>query len=94
VTDKVRDAMLQLCSSLLAKKGLFYLNYNTHPEWTIRGLVRDYLLQQTVTSTSLKERVERCREISASVIGPLNALKQSLRKLSTSAWYTTTETLK
>jgi len=42
----------------------------------------------------LKERVERCREISASVIGPLNALEQSLRKLSTSAWYTTTETLK
>jgi hypothetical protein len=79
---------------IAGKKGLVLSQLHTHPEWTIRGLVRDYLLQQTVTSTSLKERVERCREISASVIGPLNALEQSLRKLSTSAWYTTTETLK
>jgi|GEM_PF-1928234 len=73
VTDEVRDAMLNMCSSLLAPNGLLYLNYNTHPGWTVRGMVRDFLMQQTADADSLKERAELCREVSARVIAPLKS---------------------
>ena len=73
VTDEARDAMLEMCSSLLAPKGLLYLNYNAHPGWTVRGMVRDFLMQQTAHCSSLKERAELCREVSAKVIAPLKS---------------------
>lgn len=71
VADDVRDAMLELCGALLAPGGLLYLNYNAHPGWKVRGMVRDFLLQQTAGADSLKARAEMCREISARVISPL-----------------------
>lgn len=71
VTKEVRDAMLELCKSVLAPGGLLYLNYNTHPGWTVRGMVRDFLMKQTADIDSLKERAELCREIAARVIAPL-----------------------
>lgn len=71
VTEGVRNAMLELCQSVLAPGGLLYLNYNTHPGWTVRGMVRDFLMKQTAGIISLKERAELCREISAKVIAPL-----------------------
>ena len=71
IADDARDAMLELCSTLLAPGGLLYLNYNARPGWTVRGMIRDFLLQQTVSASNLKERAELCREISARVISPL-----------------------
>ena len=63
VTDNARDAMLKMCSSLLAPAGLLYLNYNAKPGWTVRGMVRDFLMQQTAHANSLQERAEMCRTI-------------------------------
>ena len=63
--------MLELCKSVLAPGGLLYLNYNTHPGWTVRGMVRDFLMKQTTGIDSLEERAEQCREIAARVIAPL-----------------------
>jgi SAM-dependent methyltransferase len=71
IADDVRDAMLELCSKLLTPGGLLYLNYNTRPGWSVRGMVRDFLLEQTTSATNLLERAELCREISARVIAPL-----------------------
>jgi SAM-dependent methyltransferase len=81
VADDARDAMLEMCTSLLTPDGLLYLNYNAHPGWTVRGMVRDFLLQQTVSASSLKERAELCREISARVISPLKEHEHAFTKL-------------
>ncbi len=81
VTDEARDAMLAMCSTLLAPEGLLYLNYNTHPGWTIRGMVRDFLMQQTAHVENLKERAELCREVAAKVIAPLKSDEHAYTKL-------------
>lgn len=81
VTDAARDAMLEMCSALLAPNGLLYLNYNAHPGWTIRGMVRDFLMQQTAHVKGLKERAELCREVSARVISPLRSKEHSYTML-------------
>ena len=81
VTDDARDAMLEMCSSLLAPNGLLYLNYNTKPGWTVRGMVRDFLMQHTVHASSLKERAEMCQAVAAKVIAPLKAEEHSYSRL-------------
>ena len=81
VSDEARDAMLEMCSSLLASNGLLYLNYNAHPGWTVRGMVRDFLMQQTADAGSLKERAELCREVSAKVITPFKSDEHPYTKL-------------
>ena len=81
VTDESRDAMLQMCRKLLAPSGLLYLNYNAHPGWTVRGLVRDFLMQKTAHAKSLKERAELCRVVSAKVIAPLKAKEHCYSRL-------------
>ena len=81
VADDARDAMLTMCSSLLAPNGLLYLNYNAKPGWTVRGMVRDFLMQQTVHASSLKERAEMCQAVAAKVIAPLQAEEHSYSRL-------------
>lgn len=63
VPDEARDAMLHLCSQRLSEGGLFYVNYNTYPGWSIRGLVRDFLIAQTAEGKDLLERARQCQEV-------------------------------
>lgn len=81
VTGEARDAMLEMCAALLAPGGLLYLNYNAHPGWTVRGMVRDFLMQQTAHVSNLKERAELCREVSARVISPFKSDEHPYTKL-------------
>jgi SAM-dependent methyltransferase len=81
ISDEARNAMLEMCSSLLGTNGLLYLNYNAHPGWTVRGMVRDFLMQHTAHVSDLKERAELCREVSARVISPLQAKEHSYSRL-------------
>lgn len=81
VKDEVRDAMLELCSSMLAPGGLLYLNYNTHPGWTVRGMVRDFLLQKTSGINNLEERAQMCRGISAMITAPFKNKEHSYTQL-------------
>lgn len=81
VTNEARDAMLEMCSALLAPDGLLYLNYNTQPGWSVRGMVRDFLMQHTAHVKSLKERAEMCREVSARVISPLKSKEHAYTML-------------
>jgi len=83
VPDDARDAMLELCAGLLSPRGLLYLNYNAHPGWSVRGLVRDFLMQQTAHVESLEERAELCRQISARVIAPLKDGEHAFTRLMT-----------
>ena len=73
VPDDARDAMLELSAALLSPSGLLYLNYNAQPGWKVRGLVRDFLMRQTIHIDNLAERAEMCRQISSKVIAPLKA---------------------
>ena len=81
VTDEARDSMLAMCSSLLAPNGLLYLNFNAKPGWTVRGMVRDFLMNHTAHSSSLKERAEMCRVVAAEVIAPLYAEEHAYSRL-------------
>lgn len=81
VPDDARDAMLALCAGRLSPNGLLYLNYNAHPGWTVRGLVRDFLLQQTAGVENLEERAQLCRKISADVISPLKEGEHAFTRL-------------
>jgi cyclopropane fatty-acyl-phospholipid synthase-like methyltransferase len=81
ITHEARDAMLEMCASLLARQGLLYLNYNSHPGWTVRGMVRDFLMRHTQNAGDLKQRAELCQEIAAKVIAPLQAAEHSYSQL-------------
>jgi len=83
VPDDARDAMLELCARLLSPNGVLYLNYNAHPGWTVRGLVRDFLMQHTSHVESLEERAELCRQISARVISPFKEGEHAFTRLMT-----------
>ncbi len=79
VPDDVRDAILDLHRTRLARGGLVYLNYNAKPGWNIRGMVREFLLAQTAPARmpadarSLRARTEaamgRAAQLSASLDG-------------------------
>lgn len=79
VPDDVRDAILGLHRTRLARGGLVYLNYNAKPGWNIRGMVREFLLAQTeptrmpADARSLRARTEaamgRAAQLSATLEG-------------------------
>ena len=73
VPHAVRDALLAACREHLAEDGLVYLNYNTRPGWTIRGMIREFLMRHTADAGSLEQRAEYARELSLRVITPLEA---------------------
>lgn len=67
VDDDARDALLRLCADRLRAGGLCCLSYNTTPGWSVRGLVRDFLLLHTAAGKGLQARVDRAREVAAAM---------------------------
>jgi SAM-dependent methyltransferase len=65
VPHHVRDALLHLCRRRLRPGGLLYLNYNAHPGWKIRGMVRDFVLAHTAGIKSLSRRARSAQDASA-----------------------------
>ncbi|HTV01230.1 MAG TPA: class I SAM-dependent methyltransferase [Luteitalea sp.] len=65
VPPTTRDALLTLCASRLGPGGLVYLNYNARPGWSVRGLVRDYLLNATEGIADLHARTSSARELAS-----------------------------
>lgn len=63
IAPDVRDALLQLCAQRLRPGGLLYLNYNTQPGWSVRGMVRDFLLAQTAGVEGLRVRAEAAQAV-------------------------------
>lgn len=61
IPDEARDALLELCSDTLDEDGLLYLNYNTYPGWSMRGLVREFLIAQTAGVAGLAERAQQAQ---------------------------------
>lgn len=73
IPDAVRDAILNLCAHHLRDDGLFYLNYNTYPGWSVRGMIRRCLLARTNAATSLRERALLAQEIAAELATSVGA---------------------
>ncbi len=71
VPHHTRDALLRLCAKRLCPGGLLYVNYNAKPGWKIRGMVRDFLLAQTVAASSLRARAESARDVAAKIVSAL-----------------------
>ena len=71
VPRDVRYALLELFAQRLSHGGLLYLNYNTYPGWNVRGMVREFLLAQTASKTSLPIRARQAQEVAAKVVSSL-----------------------
>jgi SAM-dependent methyltransferase len=71
VSQRARDALLQVCAKRLRGGGLLYLNYNANPGWKVRGMVRDFLLAQTAEVTSLRDRAEAAQDVAAKIVASL-----------------------
>lgn len=71
VSVAAREQLLSLCAERLARGGLVYLNYNTRPGWTVRGMVRESLLAHTAHIPGLRERAAAARQVAASVAASL-----------------------
>ena len=67
VPDDARDAVLAIHRTRLAPNGIVYLNYNAEPGWSVRGLVRDFLLAQTRDADGLLARSLACKVVSATL---------------------------
>lgn len=67
IPPRTRDVLLEFCAQRLAPNGLLYLNYNTFPGWSIRSLVRDFLLAQTADAGSMRARTEMAQDVAATL---------------------------
>jgi SAM-dependent methyltransferase len=65
VPDDARDALFALCARRLRPGGLLYLNYNAYPGWSVRGVVRRFLLRHTEGSDDLPTRAAATQEAAA-----------------------------
>jgi SAM-dependent methyltransferase len=81
VPDHVRDAMLRLCAKRLCRGGLLYLNYNTHPGWKVRGMVRDFLLAHSAWTSNLRLRAESAQDVAARIVSSLTVSDHAYSKL-------------
>jgi SAM-dependent methyltransferase len=62
VSTDVRDAIFRMCREHLTAHGVMYASFNTYPGWKVRGLVRDFLLRQTASASSLVSRAAAARD--------------------------------
>jgi trans-aconitate methyltransferase len=63
VPDDVQDAILAVCSSLLADTGVAYISYNTYPGWKAKEIVRDAMLLSVDDTASTPEKVASARRM-------------------------------
>lgn len=81
VSHAVRDSLFVLCAERLRRGGLLYLNYNCHPGWKVRGLVREFLLAQTATVAGLRSRTRSAQEVAARMAASLSAQEHPYSRL-------------
>ena len=67
VDHDTRDALLALCAEVMSANGLLYLCYNAKPGWAVRGLIREFLREQTADISGVMPRAGRARELSAAL---------------------------
>jgi SAM-dependent methyltransferase len=81
VPKNARNALLELFARHLRRGGLLYLNYNCRPGWNVRGLVRDFLLAQTVRARPLPARASLAKEVSGKIATALADIQHPYSQL-------------
>jgi SAM-dependent methyltransferase len=81
VAEDQRDALLDLCGRCLRPGGLLYLNYNAHPGWKVRGMVRDFLIARTAGARGLLDRARQAQDVSAAMAASLGAREHPYSQL-------------
>ncbi len=57
VPDPVRQAILRICRTHLAPRGIAYISYNTYPGWKAREIVRDAMLFRAAARATPAEKL-------------------------------------
>jgi SAM-dependent methyltransferase len=82
VSDQVRDSLLRLCARRLRPGGLLYLNYNANPGWSVRGMVREFLIAQTAgIAAGLRARAKAAQEVASRMAASLPNGDQAYSRL-------------
>jgi SAM-dependent methyltransferase len=81
VPDDVREAVLGLHRTRLRSDGLVYLNYNAQPGWSVRGLVRRLLREQTAGIAGLLGRARAAQQIASRLGARLAASEHAWSQL-------------
>lgn len=81
IPDDARDALLSLHHGWSTEAGLLYVDYNTQPGWSVRGLVRELVLAQTDGTGTLAQRTEDARTVAATLAATLEGGEHPWSKL-------------
>lgn len=81
VAPATRDRLLALCKVRLADRGLLYLSYNALPGWSVRGLVRDFLLARTQQEASLLGQAAAAQDLARALVPCLESETQPFARL-------------
>ena len=81
VPENARNALLELFARHLRRGGLLYLNYNCRPGWNVRGLVRDFLLAETVRARPLPARASLAKKVSGKIATALADIQHPYSQL-------------
>jgi len=92
----LQNAILAVCSSLLADTGVAYISYNTYPGWKAKEIVRDAMLLSVDDTASPPEKVVSARRMGEflhdvaqpdSVLARAVADHRAMASVSASAWF-------
>jgi SAM-dependent methyltransferase len=68
VTERARDALLELFGGVLSEQGVAYVSYNAYPGFHVRELLRDMLRCHVADAASARDAVQRARELSQALL--------------------------
>jgi SAM-dependent methyltransferase len=75
VPDGVRNALLGICGRRLSRRGLAFVSYNTYPGWHLRQMVREMLVEHTLTVPDLDARMREATRFLEFLAGELEGRK-------------------
>jgi hypothetical protein len=80
VPERARDALMQVCGTLLNELGVAYVSYNTQPGFELREVVRDALGYHCRNSGSASQAVRQARPFLETLLAsPLAAVSPLVR---------------
>jgi SAM-dependent methyltransferase len=80
VPERAREALMQVCGTLLAEHGVAYISYNTQPGFELREMVRDALAYHCRNASSASQAVREARPFLETLLAsPLAAVSPLVR---------------
>ena len=85
IPEFVRDALLAVCRRLLVPHGVAYISFNVEAGWRTYGQIRNVLMRQDTPALPSMQRVERARNLLASMPFEDEALRNEAQYLMTAS---------